>query len=277
LAEFIFNKRFSFKGFVLSILSLIVLTVTSYIDSPESEWLAFVDCGPDRAVLYSDPDNRKYLWYDCHEVGQCLQIELSLLPFLLELGVGHIDTVFTNDKDKLGKLSGELRIGDILRSNEVKINDSSKTVEEPPYFFTESILNKRVKLVAIKSDNNIETLTDGQFYRLSTSGGECILAGGIAPRYAGAIIQSSRILELPWTVQPFGSVFESLKEHPPVLLVFSPDRGKISTVRDWRALTYLKERTWATSMVGSFRFRFKDRQIFADYMLNINSKGEISR
>ncbi|MCP4581393.1 MAG: ComEC/Rec2 family competence protein [candidate division Zixibacteria bacterium] len=275
--ELLFARRFSVKGFTLLSLSLIALTVTSYLKNPESDWLAFIDCGPDRVALYSDPKTGVYLWYDCHEVGQCRQMELSLLPYLFKAGVRHIDTVFTNNEEKISNLAEELRIGDILQPNEILIIDSSETVENPPYFFTESILNKRVKYVAIKSDNNIETLTDGQFYKLSTSGGECVLAGGIAPHFANRIGQSSRILELPWTVQPFGPVFESIRKHPPVLLVFSPNKGKIATVRNWRALTYLNERTWATSITGSFRFRFEGRQIFADYMIKLNSKGELSR
>ena len=265
--ELIFNYRISFKGVVVALVAAALLIWISYFRGPECDTLTFIDCGPDRAVLFSGANNTDYLWYNCNEHSQCFQLESSLIPCLLKLGVNQLDAVFTNDREKIGKLAEEMKIGSILAANELNGITYSAIKEIPPYTFTESILNKRVKLVRIQSDNISDTLTDGQFYKLLIKGGDCILAGGMAPNYSSRIDQLPQLLELPWTLQPFGRVFDNIKEYPPILLVFSPDKGSSLGIKDKRKLTYLNDRTWATSFAGSFRFRFENYRIFVDFMI----------
>ncbi len=265
--ELIFNYRISFKGVVVALSASALLIWISYFRGPEYDTLTFIDCGPDRAVLFSDGNNTDYLWYDCNEHSQCFQLESSLIPCLLKLGVNQLDTVFANDREKIAKLAAELDIGYILTPDKPNGISYSVTKEGSPYIFTESILNKRVKLVCIQSDNISDTLTDRRFYELSVKGGDCILAGGMAPNYLSGINQSAQILELPWASQPYGRILDNLKEHPPILLVFSPDKVNSLGVNDRRKLTYLNDRIWATSFAGSFRFRFEKHRVFVDFMI----------
>jgi len=267
ISELVFNHRISFKGAIISLISVAVLIWISYFRGPDCDTLTFIDCGPDRTVLFSGSDNTDYLWYDCHEQGQCGQLELSLIPCLLKLGVSQIDTVFTKDPLKIAKLAEEFDIGSILTADELTKIPYSIIKEFTPYTVTESILNKRVKLVRIQSDNKSDTLTDRQFYKLSIEGGDCILAGGMASDYSHGIDQLPKLLELPWTSQPYGRVFDNLEEYPPILLVFSPDKNNSDGVNARRKLTYLNDRTWAISLAGSFRFRFEKHRVFADFML----------
>jgi len=265
--ELIFNFRISFKGIAVILLSTAILIWISYFRGPKCDALIFIDCGPDRAVLYCGPDNTDYLWYDCNEQSQCYQLESSLIPSLLKLGVIQLDTVFTKDREKIGKLAEEIEIGDILAAHELNGISDPAIKEVSPYTFTETILNKRVKLVRIQSDNISDTLTDRQFYKLSINGEDCILAGGMAPNYASKINQMTSLLELPWASQPYGRVFDNLKEHPPILLVFSPDKINPLGVKDRRNLTYLNDRIWATGFAGSFRLRFENHRVLVDYMI----------
>jgi len=267
MGELIFNFRISFKGAVVSLVSMALLVWISYFRGSACDTLTFIDCDLDRAVLFSDSDNTDYLWYDCNEPGQCHQLESSLIPCLFKLGVNQLDTVFTNDRGKIGKLAEEMEIGSILTANELNEIPYSVNKEVPPYIFRESILNKRVKLVRIQSDNISDRLTDKRFYKLSIKGGDCILAGGLAPIYSGGLNQLPLLLELPWTSQPYGRVFDNLKEHPPILLVFSPDKGNSLSVKDRHKLTYLNDRTWATGFAGSFRFRFESHGVLVDFMI----------
>jgi len=75
------------------------------------------------------------------------------------------------------------------------------------------------------------------------------------------------LLELPWTVQPYGVIFENLKEHTPGLLVFSPGKGRYSAIRDRQNLTYMNDNVLATSIIGTFRIRFCNDQAKIDYMI----------
>lgn len=267
LTEFVYHKRLSTSSILACISALCILVWMAYLKGPKTESLAFIDCGPDRAVLFCDSDGKNFLWYDCHEEDVCRQLEFNLIPFLYRMGINQIDTVFTNDKVKLSHLADEIHIGNFLASSDLKAIEPSKIMATNPYILAESILNKRVKFVKLKSDNNSKPLTDGLFFKLRTAGGECILAGALSARYVDVALSKALIVELPWTVQPYGPVFERLKAFPPDLLVFSPDKRRFPSVRDRQQLTYMSERTWATSMSGSFRFRFEEGKISIDYMV----------
>ena len=267
LSEWVFNKRLSIKGLIVSLAALSGLTWTTYFTGPAPESLTFIDCGQDRAVLFCTSDKKNYLWYDCHEENNCDQIEFSLLPFLHKQGIDHIDTIFTINKDKILAAASEIKVGNILRSDELIGTDRYSIIGGNQYLSLESILNNRVKFVWFKSDNNSEPLDDGYYYELETAGGVCILAGGLSPYFADRLKQPALILELPWSVQPYGIVFDNLKDYPPGLLVFSPDKGGSPVIRDKRKLTYMIDRTKAASIVGSFRIRFENGQVKEDYMI----------
>lgn len=267
LTEFIFRKRSSVTGILISISALCILVWMSYLKGPQTESLAFIDCGPDRAVLFCGDDGENILWYDCHEEDVCQQLEYNLIPFLYRAGVYRIETVFTNNKTKLKHLGDEIHVGIFLEPSDLKAIKPLKVMATSPYISTESILNKRVKFVTFKTDNNSELLTDRLFFKLRTAGGECILAGGLSAQYVSLVVSKALILELPWTAQPYGSVFEKLKELPPELLVFSPDKSRLPSVRDRQQLTYMNNTTWATNISGSFRFRFEDAKVSIDYMI----------
>jgi len=267
MTEFIFRRRLSFAGILLSISSLCILVWMSYLKGPQTESLAFIDCGPDRAILFSGADGDNFLWYDCHEEGICQQLEYNLIPFLYRVGINRIETVFTNDKSKLSYLEDEISIGSFLEPSDLKAIKPSKIMATGPYISRESILNKRVKFVTLETDNNKELLTDGLFFKLRAAGCECIIAGGLSARYATSAISKALILELPWTAQPYGPVFEKLKELPPELLVFSPDKSRLPSVWNRQQLTYMNNRIWATKISGSFRFRFEGAKVSIDYMV----------
>ncbi|MCD6163307.1 MAG: ComEC family competence protein [candidate division Zixibacteria bacterium] len=267
VSEYIFTKRFSIKTTIILLTALCGLVWTSYLKGPQTESLTFIDCGPDRAILFSSNDGNNYLWYDCHEDDRCRQIELSLLRYLCKAGVNYIDTIFTNNKTLVRPLSSDIEVMAIIEHRELFNNEKNRTKGINQYYPLETILNKRVKFVCYKSDNNSEPLYDGYYYKLETIGGLCILAGGLSPYYVRRLKESAFILEIPWSVQPYGAIFEMLKAYPPALLVFSPEKGGIPSIRSKEMLTYMKNRTWAASINGSFRFRFEKSRIIADYMI----------
>lgn len=267
ISEYIFTKRFSIKTAIILLIALSGLIWTSYLKGPKTESLAFIDCGPDRAILYSTIDGNNYLWYDCHEDNHCRQIELSLLRYLCKSGINHIDTIFTNNKTFVNPVSSDIEVIDIIEHRELFKNEAGRNKGISQYYSLESILNKRVKFVCYKSDNNSEPFFNGYYYKLETIGGLCILAGGLSPYYIKRLEESAFILELPWSVQPYGTVFEMLKSYPPAILVFSPEKGRFPAIRSKDMLTYMRNQTWATNINGSFRFRFGKNRVSVDYMI----------
>lgn len=267
LAELVFVKRLSFKALAVMTGVLAIGIWLSYGRGPGSESLSFIDCGPDRAILYSDPDGNRYLWYDCYESDGCKQLESSLLPYVRRQGISRIETLFTNDSIIVCNLEQDLEIGKILNHKDIGKNLPGTVKDFSPYKFTESILNKGVKFVCVETDNNTETLTEGCFYEISTGGGEFILAGQLPSHLAGEINRPMEFIELPWSCQAYGTVFKRLSDYPPRLLIFSPDKGSPAMVKYKNKLTYLENRTWATSIYGSFRIRFEAGRAFIDYMI----------
>lgn len=266
-AEFIFIKRLSFKALGLSLATLIAALTLSYLQMPAGESLNFIDCGSDRAVIYTNASGNRFLWYDCHEYGSCKQLDSNLLPYLRKQGITRIDTIFTNNKAIMCNLQQEITIGKVLHHNEVGQNMVFSVKENSPYKIAESILNKEVKFVGIETDNNIETLTEGHYYKVSTCGGECILAGQMPSRMIDAIDYTASFIELPWSCQAYGSVYKHLVENPPSLLIFSPDRESPTMVKHKNNLTYLVDRTLATGICGGFRLRFGTDRTCVDYMI----------
>jgi len=265
-SELIFAKRLSLKGTFVILAALSGLIWISYLKGPKTECLTFIDCGPDRAVLYSSDDGKNYLWYDCYEDSLCRRIELNLLPYLYKVGINKIDTVFAEGKEAVFSAMSELDVGSILHPDDLADINRFTSEGEGQYNSLESILNKRVKFVWFKTDNNSEPLENG-YYRLETEGGVCLLAGGMLPYLADRLLQSVFLLELPWTVQPYGVIFENLKENTPCLLVFSPGKGRYSAIRDRQNLTYMNDNVLATSIIGTFRIRFCNDQAKIDYMI----------
>jgi len=266
-SELFFAKRFSLKGAFIVLAALSGLIWISYLKGPKTETLTFIDCGPDRAVLYNSNEGKNYLWYDCHEDSLCRRIELNLLPYLYKGGISRIDTVFTEERQAFCAVMSELEIGGIVNPDDLVDIDGFTSEGTGQHNSVESILNKRVKFVCYKSDNNSEPLKDGYYYKLETEGGVCLLAGGVSPHLAGRLWQSVFLLELPWSVQPYGVVFENLKKYTPGLLVFSPGKGRYSAIRDRQNLTYMNDEILAASIIGTFRIRFCDDQVKIDYMI----------
>jgi len=267
ITEFVFIKRLSFKALAVGLSALTAALMISYLHDPAGESLSFIDCGSDRAVIFTNDSGSKYLWYDCHEYGDCKQLDSNLLPYLRKQGIVRIDTVFTNNKAAMCNLQQEIKIGKVLHHNEVGRNMVFSAKENSPYKIAESILNKEVKFVGIETDNNIETLTEGHYYEVSTCGGECILAGQMPSRMIDAVEHTDGFIELPWSCQAYGAVFKNLAETPPALLIFSPDRESPAMVKHKNNLTYLVDRTLATSICGGFRLRFESGRTFVDYMI----------
>ena len=267
LVELISFRRLSYKAFITVLVAVSGLIWIDYLKGPGVESITFIDCGGDRAVLYRDFAGNVYLWYDCYESSDCTQIEKSLRPYLLKADESDIDTVFTNDTSGIAVLRDGIGIGGIVQHCDIKLDKAIKIADFFPYHAAESILNKTVKFVGIKTDNKSEALAEGWYYKLSTSGGDCILAGSIKPEFAGQASRHAKIIELPWTAQPFGSVYRSLKESPPEMLIFSPAGDKSIGLRDKRKLTYFVERTWSVAFSGGFRVRFWDNKLHVDYML----------
>jgi len=266
-SELFFAKRFSLNGTFIILAALSGLIWISYLKGPKTETLTFIDCGPDRAVLYNSNEGENYLWYDCHEDSLCRQIELNLLPYLYKGGISRIDTVFTEERQAFCTVMSELEIGGIVNPDDLVDIDGFTSEGTGQRNLVESILNKRVKFVCYKSDNNIEPLKDGYYFKLETEGGVCLLAGVVSPHLADRLWQSVFLLELPWSVQPYGVVFENLKKYTPGLLVFSPGKGRYSAIRDRQNLTYMNDEILATSIIGTFRIRFCDDQVKIDYMI----------
>jgi hypothetical protein len=75
------------------------------------------------------------------------------------------------------------------------------------------------------------------------------------------------LIELPWSVQPYGIVYEKLKINQPQIIVFSPGNYQSVSFGKKAQLTYLSERVWATSLAGSFRIRFEESNIRIDHMV----------
>jgi len=193
---------------------------------------------------------------------------MSLLPFLLKNGIDQIDSIFTGDYQNALLVASEIGVNDIVIHSDLVKECSLNSEGETQYIALEFILNKRVKFVWFKSDNIIKPSDDGYCYKIMTQGGDCLLAGGLRPHTAEKIRQNVKILELPWSVQPFGVVYENLCQFSPDLLVFSPDRNNSGSLRYRRQLTYFDNRTFAASINGSVRMRFRDDRIIVDYMID---------
>jgi competence protein ComEC len=267
ISELLFVRRFSFNaGFVgLAIMSIIIWN--SYIKGGPTESLTFLDCGEDRAIILHEPDGRNYLWFDCYEPGECQNVENNLLPYLRHSSHLHIDTLFTDDSAKLAKSFRNIHVSKFLQYNDLVLSLPPKTMADSPYVLTEFILSDKVNFVKVQSDNDRELLTGGFYYKVKATGGECILAGNIAPNLADGAIQKALLIELPWAVQPYGAVYEKLKRARPGLLVFSPDNSHTPGSRQRKRLTYMNENTLATSIVGSFRLRIDSQMPCIDHML----------
>jgi len=111
-------------------------------------------------------------------------------------------------------------------------------------------------------------LTTGSiFFSLKMAGGKCILAGNMESVMADGAIMPSVLIELPWSVQPYGIVYEKLKSANPEIVVFSQGFDGSVSLEKRAQLTYLNERTWATSFAGSFRIRFEESDIKIDHMI----------
>jgi len=267
LGELFLKRRLSYRASVIGLIAITAITWAGYIRGKPSESLSFIDCEPDRAIIYSVQDARNYLWYDCNESDTCRQIEQTLLPFLRHCGIARIDTVFTGNRARISQFINEIEIGNILQPDEIDFGQSAKTMAVSPYLIREFILNDKINVAEVKSDNNKELMAGSYFFKLEVTGGECILAGHIAPDVAEAAIGEAILVELPWAVQPYGVVFERLRQASPRLLVFSSDANQAPVIRQRERLTYMNERIWATGMVGSFRVRFENGKTSVDHML----------
>ena len=264
--EALFKRRWSLKAIVIFLGACTILVGRSYLAGEECETLTFIDCGRDRAVLYSDPDGGNYLWFDCFEKGDCRQIGSTLLPFLHKTGIHRIDTLFSSS-DLTGIPRQDLVVGKIVHPVAIESIAQIPDGGRGPYRIAESILNKRVKLVWAVSDNNIEPSGNGYYYELTTNGGACILAANISPPLLKKLSRPVMLMELPWSMQPYGLVLEVLEKCAPRMLVFSPDSDQPGRARYRSQLTYFGDRTWATSMQGSIRVRFEPENVFIDYMV----------
>ncbi len=266
IVELSFHRRLSLKASIITLSAISIVIWISYLYNPLEDSITFVDCGDDRAVLFCTSSGERYLWYDIYNNDDIDHLENSLKPFLFKTGIRKIDTLFTNNKNDLSILTESINVGDIIEHESLIVDTSILDIVFPQYTSAESILNKKVKLVTVETDNNSETVTDGYYYKLSTSGGECILAGSVNPRYAGDIDHKAKVMELPWSVQPYGTVYKSILRNAPDMLVFSPDRNTESSVGTKDKLTYYDDRTWSVKFNGSFRIRFSDK-MHVDFML----------
>jgi len=264
ILELLWGRRLSIKTTILFLFLLVGQVWTTYLKGPAGESLTFVDCGSDRAVLYVSPEGKRYLWYDSHTEKD--QFEQTLLPYLQRAGIDRIDTLITNDRASGSELENEIEIGGTLTIRDMLSHSLAQgyaCLREP---VTEWNLNGRVKLVSAQTDNATEPSEGGYYYRIRTSAGECTLAGGLSKWAVTRLGKIGMIVELPWSVQPYGAVFESLKESRPCLVVFSPDADRFPAVYEREKLTYMNERTRATTIDGTFRVRFADGRVGVDYM-----------
>jgi competence protein ComEC len=268
IGELIFNRRFSRKSAMLAAVVILGIFGIGLALGPESESLAFIDCGADRAVLYSTTDGRHYLWYDCHETDSRGRAKITLAPFLGRTGINRIDTLFTNDVDRIGFLANRMQIGNILQYPDIKYGEKADTLTVSPYLTREFILNGKINVGQILSDNNKELTTGSIFFGLKTTGGRCILAGNMEPVLADGAIMPARLIELPWSVQPYGVVYEKLSRTLPDIIVFSQGFDRAAAVVKRGQLTYMGERIWATNFAGSFRIRFEEAGIIVDHMID---------
>jgi competence protein ComEC len=267
LGELLFIKRFSKKAAALAGISIIGIFATGIARGPEGDSLMFIDCGTDRAVLYGSNEGRHYLWYDCHEADSCEQLKMTLAPFLGRAGINKIDTLFTNNAGRIRSLAKRIRIGNILQYGDIKYGIKSDTLSVSPYLTREFILNDKVNVGQIQSDNNKELTTGSIFFSLKMAGRKCILAGNMESALADGAIMTSVLIELPWSVQPYGIVYEKLKSANPEIIVFSQGYDSSISLGKRAQLTYLNERTWATNFTGSFRIRFEGSEIKIDHMI----------
>lgn len=267
IGELIFNRRFSFKSALLAGATIMGIFAIGFAFGPERESLAFLDCGTDRAVLYHAGEGRYYLWYDCHETDSCDQLKMAVAPFLVKAGINKIDTLFTNNADRIRFLAKRIRIGNILQYADLKYGVKADTLNVSPYLTREFILNDKVNVGQILSDNNKELTTGSIFFSLKMAGGKCILAGNMESVLADGAIMPADLIELPWSVQPYGIVYEKLRSALPEIIVFSPGFDGSILLAKRAQLTYLNERTWATSFVGSFRISFEECGIKIDHMI----------
>lgn len=265
LSQSIFYKRFSFKSAIVGLSALALAIWSSNLYGGRQLSMTFVDCGDDRAVLFSSADGRNYLWYDCHEYENCRQLDLSLLPYLRHMGINRIDTLFTGQEELAAKIASEVNVKGVIHRETVVENYRLNGGESP----SELILNDLVNIGLFHSDNNSGSLESAACYKvkLQPAGSVGMLAGDISPENAADIISSSRIIELPWSVQPYGRVAKKLTEVRPDILIFSPDRFRTAMTRKREQLTYLENITWSTSMAGTFRLRFDSDRLFVDYMI----------
>ena len=266
MTEMILRRRWSVKAILILLGACAILVGRSLVPDRENESLTFLDCGPDRAVLYTNPEGGNYLWFECLERGECRQIELTLLPYLREAAVEGLNSLFSTSDlgDRLGRA---IAIDEVIHPVDFEPIEQDSISGQSPYHFAESILNKRVKLVCGISDNNSEPSGNGYYYELTTDGGVCILAANISPPLLKWLNGPLLLMELPWSMQPYGIVPEALERCRPRMLVFSPDGNQAERVRDRGQLTYFDDRTWATSIQGSFRVRFEPENVFVDYMI----------
>lgn len=267
LGELLFNRRFSKKSAALAGVTLIGIFAVGLAHGPDCESLTFIDCGADRAVLYSTSEGHHYLWYDCHEVDSCGQAKTTLTPLLGRAGINRIDTLFTNSAGRIRFLTNRLRIGNILQYGDIKYGNKADISSVSPYLTREFILNDKVNVGQILSDNNKELTTGSIFFSLKMAGGKCILAGNMESVLADGAIMPARLIEMPWSVQPYGIVYEKLKGTIPEIIVFSQGFDRSVSLGKRAQLTYMSERTWATSFAGSFRIRFEESDIKIDHMI----------
>jgi competence protein ComEC len=267
ISEYIFIRRISIKAGLVTATVFVASLALYFIKGPAEESLSFIDCGVDRAVLYHTAKGHNYLWYDCHEEDSCQQFNQVLIPYLGIAGINEIDTVFTGNRTKIGNLSKRRSIGNILQYADLKYGDKADTLAVNPYLIREFILTDNVNVGQILSDNNKELITGGIFFNLNMAGGKCVLAGNMVSLLADGAIMPAALIELPWSVQPYGIVYEKLKINQPQIIVFSPGNYQSVSIGKRAQLTYLSERVWATSLVGSFRVRFEESNIRIDHMV----------
>ena len=265
-SRLIFFRRFSFKAAFVGLGAAGILVWTSYLYGNRGTSLTFIDCGPDRAILLSSADGRNYLWYDCHEPEKCRQLDLSLLPYLRHAGIARIDTLLSSQREIAANMAHGVNIGGVVHRETVKAG----AVGPGEGRITEVILNDMINIGLFHSDNNNELLECVLFYKvkLEPTGSVGILAGDIRPEYADKAISDALVIELPWTVQPYGKVLGRLERAKPDLLVFSPDRFGGRPIRKREQLTYMEDITWSTSMAGSFRLRFEVDRRYIDHMID---------
>ncbi len=264
-SQLVFFRRFSFKSAIIGLGAAGILVWTSYLYGSRSASLTFIDCGPDRAILLSSAEGRNYLWFDCHEPERCRQLELSLFPYLRHVGITKIDTLFNDQQEIITNIADGVNIGGVIHretaiAGSVGIEDGR---------ITEVKMNDLINIGLFYSDNNNELWKSVSYYKvkMEPTGSVSILAGDIKPEYADKVISEALVLELPWSVQPYGGVLEKLEQVKPDLLVFSPDRFGARPIRNREHLTYMEDITWSTGMVGSFRLRFEGDRRYIDHML----------